>query len=446
MKGLEEIAIIHSVEDYPVGLFLKENLKLQGFSYFVYAYNQLNDKPNDILAKSANQFDLILYVNDQENNWQSRFSHLSNHNLNVELSDEEIWESPGKLDNNKLREIWEQILEEMYAGSPDLDKCINIMNVISDVYCEYDLFRKLLNNTESWFRQVRNETTEDIYEKSLDHQKNVWRDALKRLEQFSDDIGSGKVLQGEEHLDYAILYCKRKINDICDLLGREFEYDSCCLLSDANDVLKKYKNNFYMIENIIAKNARKSWENKGLAILSMKSCTLNCTVPACNSFHFYRLGKLYERSDKTIQSEEAYEKAYQLNSLNFRALYKIAISSLNQKYYDIARNELERILTILQIPIGNLYDVAEAVKKLPALELEYVCKCYFLLSEIEKKEEHMDCQYYNACKKIIDTIIEMIADNQNSFIKALYSDQPKYRNYLKKRLSFNAIREKVKIH
>ena len=83
MKGLEEIAIIHSVDDYPVGLFLKENFKLEGFSYFVYAYNQLDDAYNDILAKSDNQFDLILYVNDQNDKWQRRFGHLGRHNLNI---------------------------------------------------------------------------------------------------------------------------------------------------------------------------------------------------------------------------------------------------------------------------------------------------------------------------------------------------------------------------
>ena len=76
MRGLEEIAIIHSADDYPVGLFLKENLKLNGFSYFVYAYNELDDKKNDILAKSDNHFDLILYVNDQNDKWQNRFGQM----------------------------------------------------------------------------------------------------------------------------------------------------------------------------------------------------------------------------------------------------------------------------------------------------------------------------------------------------------------------------------
>lgn len=445
MKGLEEIAIIHSVDDYSVGLFLKENLKLEGFSYFVYAYNQLDDKKNDILSESNNQFDLILYVNDQNDKWQSRFGHLSHHNLNIQMENKEIWESSGKLNNRRLKEIWKDILKEMYADSQDLYECMDIMNTISDVYCEFDLFRKLLNNTESWFRQVKTQISEDIYKNSLTQQKKVWSKALERLQQFSDGIDTGRVLQGQEHLDYAMLYCKRKINDICDLLGRKFEYDSWKLISDADDMHVKYKTDFYMAENIIAKNARKSLEYKGLALMAMKSCTQECGVSACNSFHFYRLGKLYERFEKTIQAERAYEESYRINSLNFRALYKIAVNSLNRKYYDISRKELEDTLDLLQISTRNLTTISDTVRKLPSLELEYVCKCYVLLAEVEDKEGHIDYQYYNSCKKVIDLILEIIEKDENEFIKNMYADYPKYRQYLKSRLSMNAIKEKVKI-
>lgn len=446
MKGLEEIAIIHSVDDYPVGLFLKENFKLEGFSYFVYAYNQLDDAYNDILAKSDNQFDLILYVNDQNDKWQRRFGHLGRHNLNIELINGEIWKKPGQLNDDKLKAVWKKILREVFEDSSDLVECINIMDVISKVYCKYDLFRKLLNNTESWFMQIKNVASENIYRNSLEQQKKVWHAALRELQQFSDGIGVNRVMQGQEHLDYAILYCKRKINDICDLLGTEFEYDSWSLLSEADEILEKYNLNFYMIENIIAKNARKSREYRGLALLAMKNCTLNCKVPACNSFHFYRLGKLYEKFDKIIQSEDAYEEAYQLNPLNFRALYKVVVNFFSKKYYEAARDALKEIIDLLQIPTGDINTVTKIIRKLPALELEYVCKCYFFLSEIEKREEHMDYQYYNYCKEIIDLIVKIISDNQSDFMKNMYADQLKYGQYLKSRLSTNSIKEKVKIY
>lgn len=445
MRGLEEIAIIHSADDYPVGLFLKENLKLNGFSYFMYAYNELDDKKNDILAKSDNQFDLILYVNDQNDKWQNRFGHLSNHNINVQMSNGQIWEKFGELDSSKLEKVWINILNEVFTDTLEIQESIDIMKEISDIYCKYDLFRKLLNNTESWFKQVRDEKNEKDYRDNLIKQSEIWKNALKDLEKYSNKIGLERIVQGQEHLDYAMLYCKRKINDICDLLGKKFEYNSWKLILDADDMHTKYKTDFYMAENIIAKNARKSLEYKGLALLSMKNCTQNCEVSACNSFHFYRLGKLYEKSEKVIQAEKAYEEAYQINQLNFRALYKIAVNSYSRKYYDIARKEFEETLELLQIPTKNLSTISDIVKKLPALELEYVCKCYVLLSEIEENEEHIDYQYYNSCKRVIDLIVEIIEKDENTFIKNMYADYPKYSQYLKKRLSINAIKKKVKI-
>ena len=239
MRGLEEIAIIHSADDYPVGLFLKENLKLNGFSYFMYAYNELDDKKNDILAKSDNQFDLILYVNDQNDKWQNRFGHLSNHNINVQMSNGQIWEKFGELDSSKLEKVWINILNEVFTDTLEIQESIDIMKEISDIYCKYDLFRKLLNNTESWFKQVRDEKNEKDYRDNLIKQSEIWKNALKDLEKYSNKIGLERIVQGQEHLDYAMLYCKRKINDICDLLGKKFEYNSWKLILDADDMHTK---------------------------------------------------------------------------------------------------------------------------------------------------------------------------------------------------------------
>ena len=59
MQELEEIAIIHSIDDYQSALSVKEFLKLNGFSYFTYAYNEVHDELNDLLRRSNNHFDLI---------------------------------------------------------------------------------------------------------------------------------------------------------------------------------------------------------------------------------------------------------------------------------------------------------------------------------------------------------------------------------------------------
>lgn len=445
MEGLEEIAVIHSVDDYPVGLFIKESLKLEGFSYFTYAYNERNDQINDILKNSDNRFDLILYVNDQNGKFREKFGHLSRYNINVEISNEQIWTLPGKLDSKSIEKVWGKVIEELFVRQQDADDLRKIMRKIGEVYCKYDLFRKLLNNTESWFEQVKEEKSETIYRKQLEKQCEIWSKALEELEQYSEEIIGDRTLLGQEHLDYAILYCKRKINDICNLLGERFEYDSWELIIECNKMHTKYEADFYMAENIIAQNAKMSLEYKGMAFSAMKDCIRQCRVPACNSFHFYRLGKIYEKAEKVIQAEFAYENAYRINPLNFRALYKNAVNSRERKYYDIARKEFERILELLQVLTEDIERFLETVTKLPALELEYICKCYVLLADLEEREEHIDYRYYNSCAKVINLIVEMVRDDKNIFLKKMYGDQPEYKKYLEQRLSLNAIKEKVNI-
>lgn len=445
MEGLEEIAVIHSVDDYPAGLFIKESLKLEGFSYFTYAYNERNDQINDILKNSDNRFDLILYVNDQNGKFRGKFGHLSRYNINVEISNEQIWTAPGELDSKNLEEIWGKVIEELSVRQQDADDLREIMGKIGEVYCKYDLFRKLLNNTESWFEQVKEENSETIYRKQLEKQCGIWSKALEELEQYSEEIIGDRILLGQEHLDYAILYCKRKINEICNLLGEKFEYDSWKLILECNRMHTKYRTDFYMAENIIAKNAKMSMEYKGMAFSAMKDCIRKCRVPACNSFHFYRLGKIYEKAEKVIQAELAYEEAYRINPLNFRALYKNAVNSKKRKYYDNARKEFERTLELLQVLTEDIELFSETVKKLPALELEYICKCYVLLAYLEEKEEHIDYSFYNSCAKVINLIVEIVGKNENTFLKNMYGDQPEYIKYLEQRLSLNAIKEKVSI-
>ena len=452
MQELEEIAIIHSIDDYQAALSFKEFLKLNGFSYFTYAYNEVHDELNDLLKRSNNHFDLILYINDVSGKFQERFGHLSNYNINVEIDQKKLWKRSITNENKKrqildsavLKDIWKKILTAVYAGKDvDISGSLELINHMIDVYCEYDLLRKLLNNTESWFRQINADEGFEVYQKGLLGLKEEWKKALDRLECSPHiDAVNGKIV-GEEHLDYAVLYCKRKINEICNMLNQSIEYDSWTLLQEADKMHTKYENDFYMAENIIAQTAIKSSEYKSLSILAIRNCTQKCQVPACNSFHFYRMGKLYEKANKNIQAEQSDEDAYRLNPLNFRALYKIAMNSRNEKYSEAARKEFRNILRILHVPLGDTRAMEKTVKKLPALELEYICKCYVLLADIELHVEKPDYGYYNYCLNMMEIAVKNIRENQ--FICEMYGDHPDYVEHLEKRLSMNAIRKKVQL-
>mgnify|MGYP000114085943 CR=1 FL=1 len=446
MQGLEEIAIIHSIDDYQAGLLIKESLKLEGFSYFSYVYNELNDDLNKQLEESDNKFDLIIYVNDTDGMYQKRFKKLAEMNVQVNIESDTTWsENEHQLNVEILKSLWKQILREVYCTEmEDANKTYEIMEKLAEVYCKYDLFRKLLNNTETWFGLVRKKQGENVYIAELQKQEKEWKAALKDLEKCFQTVDDN--ISGKEHLEYAILYCKRKINNIYDLMGRYLPYDSWEMMEEADAMHSRYKTDFYMAENITSQIAKQSYEYKGMAILTMRNCTQKCMVPACNSFHYYRMAKLYEKVDKIVQAEISYKEAYELNQLNFRAGYKCGVFALNKKEFETAKWHFRRVLQILQITIGDSKEFEKSIRKLPALELEYVCKCFVLLAEIERLETTvMDEEFYSHCLKRQKNVIAIIEKNQNNFINMMYSDAQQYKIYLVEKLSLSAIREKIKL-
>lgn len=445
MQGLEEIAIIHSIDDYQAGLLIKESLKLEGFSYFSYVYNELNDDLNKQLEESNNRFDLIIYVNDKDGMYQERFKKLADMNIQVGIKSDEVWSKDvHQLNDEILKRVWKQILEVYCAEIEDANETYKIMEKLAEVYCKYDLFRKLLNNTETWFALVRKKQDRDVYIAGLQKQEKEWKSALKDLEKCFQTVDDN--ISGKEHLEYAILYCKRKINDIYDLMGRYLPYDSWEMMEEADAMHSRYKTDFYMAENITSQIAKQSYEYKSMAILTMRNCTQKCMVPACNSFHYYRMAKLYENVEKIVQAEISYEEAYNLNPLNFRAEYKCGVFALNKKEFQTAKWHFRRVLQLLQVTVRISEKFKEVIRKLPALELEYVCKCFVLLAEIERRETMiMDEEFYNHCLKMQEDVAAIIKNKKNGFINEMYSDAEQYKMYLAEKLSISAIREKIKL-
>ena len=445
MQRLEEIAIIHSIDDYQAGLMIKESLKLEGFSYFAYVYNEVNDNLNKRLEESNNRFDLLIYVNDTNGMYQERFKKLADMNVQVGIKSDEVWSKDvHQLNDEILKRVWKQILEVYCAEIKYANETYKIMEKMAEVYCKYDLFRKLLNNTESWFSLVRKKISREEYIKSLKKQRDEWQEALKELENYFQNVNDD--VSGKEHLEYAILYCKRKLNDIYDLMGEYFPYDSWEMMNEADAMHSRYKTDFYMAENITSQIAKQSYEYRSMAILTIRNCTQKCKVPACNSFHYYRMAKLYERVGKVVQAEVSYEKAYELNPLNFRAGYKCGAFAFNKREFETAKWYFKKVLLLLQVTGKGWKEFEETIRKLPALELEYVCKCFILLAEIERQEASiMDERFYNYCYQIQEKVVEIIKDKKSIFIKQMYVDVEKYENYLADKLSTTAIKRKIKL-
>lgn len=86
MKGLEEIAVIHSIDDYNEAMFLEGFLKWIGVAFFDYTYNDLYDEFNQYLENSGEKFDAIIYINDEGDKYISRFGCLSRTNIKLSFA------------------------------------------------------------------------------------------------------------------------------------------------------------------------------------------------------------------------------------------------------------------------------------------------------------------------------------------------------------------------
>ena len=86
MKGFGEIAVIHGIDDYDEARFLEGFLKWIGVTFFDYTYNDLYDEFNQYLENSGEKFDVVIYINDENDKYISRFGCLSKANIKLNFT------------------------------------------------------------------------------------------------------------------------------------------------------------------------------------------------------------------------------------------------------------------------------------------------------------------------------------------------------------------------
>ena len=165
MKGFEEIAVIHGIDNYDETMFLEGFLKWIGVSFFDYVYNDLYDEFNQYLENSGEKFDAVIYINDENDKYISRFGCLSKANikLNFTLS------GGSDIDNELCKNIWKIIVDSIYFNSTnqelnddneikpisvnirkdnsfaknDNDSCMQIFEKLAEIYVESNLFTEI---------------------------------------------------------------------------------------------------------------------------------------------------------------------------------------------------------------------------------------------------------------------------------------------------------------
>lgn len=396
MKNLEEIAVIHSIDDYAAGMIIEQFFKWTGFSYYIHVYNEQNDYFNKIFIDKVNTpFDMIIFINDKEDRFKSIFNRISKMNVSIEFHD-------GKFDIGEKLDIPE------------------VIKFLFQVYCKYELMQILYTT------YMALKTYED--EEVLLKYQSVLKNVISELKNYENSIDDSTILRGKEHLEFAMLYCCYKINDICEILGKSNEFDSWDMILKANSFHSKYYQDCYMSEHLMALFSIQSLEYKATGFSELSECIKGSKNVLCKSNYYYKLGLLMEKAEKGIQKMFGFNNAYKTNPLNLNALFKIIVDDIERTYYDIAEKEINTFLQIVQVFEIYPDEFVRKIKKMSPLKLIYVSKILNLLVQVEIRKEDIDQQYINSLKKLELLIIDVVKKGENKILSSYF--EPKYIEYV----------------
>ena len=229
MQKFEEIAVVRGIKEGKEAGFLLGFLKFAGVSAVEYVYNDLFDGFNKYVENSKNRFDAVLYINDSDSRYLSRFEKLGVANIQLDFSGagelaemlkdvfSEVYLVEHAEHERELRPIQanagekaEKEENKMFADAPV------VFGVLADVYCKNGLADKIGNGKrysprEKFNRWLAPDEVDEIKERI-----EVWKQALSDLEAAGELKGFGS-----EHISYAKLFCKKEIFCLERMVGEQ---------------------------------------------------------------------------------------------------------------------------------------------------------------------------------------------------------------------------------
>lgn len=405
MQKFEEVAVIRGIKDGKEAGFLLGFLKFAGVSAVEYVYNDLFDGFNEYVEKSKNRFDAMLYINDSDSRYLRRFEKLGVANIQLDFSG--AWELTEMLNNifsevylvehaeNKdgLRPIQADVegkkAEKNQENNMFAD-ALTVFGVLAGVYCQNGLADEIGNGKKYSPREKFNRWLEPGEADEIEARVSMWEKALSGLE----DAGKLKCF-GIEHISYAKLFCKKEI--FC--LERMVDTQSY-IISDITGKAEALAAKFTMPAAKEIQAELYEWSDvDSLSVVIQHEAVKKYRVDACKSEALFRLGALYKRQGKNEQAECMFERAIKCNSVNFKAIFSIAMHALQNGRYDEAEIWLKNILCIFQLDLANNAVCEGNLKLLKPKELIYVKKCYANLYKIACRKKDDNALYYKTMKE-----------------------------------------------
>ena len=428
MKEFGEIAVIHSIDNYDEARFLEGFLKWIGVAFFDYTYNDVHDEFNQYLENSGEKFDVVIYINDENDKYISRFGCLSKANikLNFTLSDN------SDIDKELCRNIWKIIVDSVYSSNTyqeqgadieirpisvnvrkdnafaknDKDSCVQIFEKLAEIYVENNLFKEIGDGKIYLMNECEMKQDGQM---AIEARIKLWETVLDEL----DKVSINKDYVCFDNFYYAKIYCKKEIH-ILRCVTEKWIY--------TNEMRRKFQEIELDIENLPKDRVKYSNMSLGLIfdIYAMNPELYNgginyqsrlikkCKTNACKSEALHKLNRFYKNTDRGGRTEHLLEEVVKLNPLNFKAGFSLAMSYMNCRAYLKAKEWILNVLYVLQLEGDSQEELLDNLEKLPKTELEYVWRCYGSLKIIEKNTYNDESakNYYIAMQEKTKKVLE----------------------------------------
>ena len=393
-----------------------------------HTYNDVHDEFNQYLENSGEKFDVVIYINDENDKYISRFGCLSKANikLNFTLSDN------SDIDKELCRNIWKIIVDSVYSSNTyqeqgadieirpisvnvrkdnafaknDKDSCVQIFEKLAEIYVENNLFKEIGDGKIYLMNECEMKQDGQM---AIEARIKLWETVLDEL----DKVSINKDYVCFDNFYYAKIYCKKEIH-ILRCVTEKWVY--------TNEMRRKFQEIELDIENLPKDGVKYSNMSLGLIfdIYAMNPELYNgginyqsrlikkCKTNACKSEALHKLNRFYKNTDRGGRTEHLLEEVVKLNPLNFKAGFSLAMSYMNCRAYLKAKEWILNVLYVLQLEGDSQEELLDNLEKLPKTELEYVWRCYGSLKIIEKNTYNDESakNYYIAMQEKTKKVLE----------------------------------------
>lgn len=315
---MKAIRIIHSKFEGKEYRLLEDFFRLMGI--FVY------DSTLDVKIEN-NDYDIVIVIcNGLLEEDVEKITKRYNNAVNITIPTISDFESKKQFINCCLNEI------ESKVNIYNISQIKEEMKIFSEIFIEFNLsyymqaYRYFFNNRK-------------IVQKSQDEMVDAYI-ALQTK------VTDKKI--NSPYLKYTRMNLARCINETCHFLNQSslFDVGKCLRVSDQILELEPNFSNVYLLKAFFAeKEVRYSFLAESFYNMALQ----NNSKKSYNYYPVYRYGNY---CDKVLKDQERatvlYRQSYDINNLEYRALYKIMLSWLREKKYQEALICCKTIINILK--------------------------------------------------------------------------------------------------